>query len=570
VTGRHRPNGRRSRVLLIVAAAVVVAALGVVAVRVVVGSGNCGTGVRLTIATAADIAPAVSDAAARWSRDDGKCVRTRVVATAPADLAGGLAARAGGRLPNGATAAPTPDEATVPAVWLPDSSSWLLRVQSVNRAAFDAEAPSIATSPVVLGVGDQILKAVPGGGARPVTTADLSAMISRLASGAAGSGGTAGAASGASGAPPDRMGLVEPRRDTAGLVGALLLRTAVASNPNQLPALVAAYRRLAITGDRTTLLQNFRAGTVVATMSEQAVLAHAVEGPGAPVTAVPLADALTLDYPYAVLGGQSRAVHDAALRFRAALIGGRYRGSFTALGFRAPDGTAGAGFPTGHGVRADRAVPRPLTDEARITDVLNLWTGAVSPSRLMTLMDVTASMRAGGKIDILRTAAIDGLGLFTDDSEIGLWEFADGLGNRGEPYRPVVNLNQLSLGQRTALRDALVAAQPAATDVAGLYDTILAAYQEVQARWRADASNTVLVFTDGGNTRPGRSLADTLRELERLTDVTRPIRVVLLGIGAGIKLAELNEIAQVTGGKAFQITDPAQITGIFLRALLRV
>jgi Ca-activated chloride channel homolog len=554
----------------IVAAVVVVAALGVVAERAVFGSGDCGLGVRLTIATAPEIAPAVSDAAGRWSRDDGGCVRVRVTAAVPADLAAGFAARAGGRLAAGVTPSATPDEASLPAVWLPDSSSWLLRVQSVNRAAFDAEAPSIASSPVVLGVGDPTLKAVPGGGGRPLTVADLSTLVGRLASGAAGSGGAGGAASGGSGAPPDRMGLVEPRRDTAGLVGALLLRAAVAPNPNQLPALVAAYRGLATTGDRTALLQNFRTGTVIAPMSEQAVLAHAAEGPGAPVTAVPLADAPTLDYPYAVLGGQSRSVHDAALRFRAALTGGRYRGAFTTRGFRAPDGTSANGFPSGHGVRPDRVTPRPLTDEARVLEVLNLWTGAVSPSRLLTLMDVTASMRVGGKIDILRTAAIDGLGLFTDTSEIGLWEFADGLGNRGETYRPVVNLNPLSLGQRVALRDALIGAQPATTDVSGLYDTVLAAYQEVQARWRPDASNTVLVFTDGGNSKAGRSLADTLRELERLTDVTRPIRVVLIGIGAGIKLSEFNEIAQVTGGKAFQITDPAQITGIFLRALLRV
>jgi Ca-activated chloride channel homolog len=133
-----------------------------------------------------------------------------------------------------------------------------------------------------------------------------------------------------------------------------------------------------------------------------------------------------------------------------------------------------------------------------------------------------------------------------------------------------VVLNTLGAGQRNALKEAIAAAEPASTDVSGLYDTVLAAYKEVQAGFRPDASNTIVVFTDGSNSRPGRTLPATLRELERLTDVTRPIRVVLLGIGTGVNLAELEQIAHVTGGKAFQITDPAQISGIFLRALLRV
>ena len=58
-------------------------------------------------------------------------------------------------------------------------------------------------------------------------------------------------------------------------------------------------------------------------------------------------------------------------------------------------------------------------------------------------------------------------------------------------------------------------------------------------------------------------------QLEMATDPTRPVRVVLLGIGPDVVQNELNAIAQRTGGRAFSVQDPRQIGTIFLQALLR-
>ena len=80
----------------------------------------------------------------------------------------------------------------------------------------------------------------------------------------------------------------------------------------------------------------------------------------------------------------------------------------------------------------------------------------------------------------------------------------------------------------------------------------------------------VRVFTAGGNTKPdGLSLDDVNLELERLTDPTKPIRVVLLGFGPDVNLDELNSIAKTTGGKAFKVERPEDIGSVFLQALLR-
>jgi hypothetical protein len=117
---------------------------------------------------------------------------------------------------------------------------------------------------------------------------------------------------------------------------------------------------------------------------------------------------------------------------------------------------------------------------------------------------------------------------------------------------------------------AINGGQPVATNTRGLYESMLAAYKAVKDGWRDGMSNTVLVFTSGSNTKPdGLRLDDVNLELEKLTDPTKPIRVVLLGLGPDVNLDELNSIAKTTGGKAFKVEKPEEIGAIFLQGLLR-
>jgi Ca-activated chloride channel homolog len=161
------------------------------------------------------------------------------------------------------------------------------------------------------------------------------------------------------------------------------------------------------------------------------------------------------------------------------------------------------------------------------------------------------------------------LKLFSNDSELGRWEFALGL-SPGRDYREVVPVGELNAAQRTRLNAAIGLAQPSGTDFCGLYDTLLAAYRVMKEGYRADRSNTIVVFIDGKNNEPGgMSLDDFGLEIEKLADPTRPIRVILLGVGPDVDLVELNTIAKDTGGKAFQVDDPTKIGFIFLNALLR-
>jgi Ca-activated chloride channel homolog len=339
--------------------------------------------------------------------------------------------------------------------------------------------------------------------------------------------------------------------------------------------LVGAYRAVRLVPDQAALLQAFSQGQTIAPMSEQAVLGYDAASPQVPLAAVPLEAAQALDYPYATIAGKPRIVGQAADLFRKALISRSYRDIFAKAGFRDPDGGADSGFPVGHGASADPAIGNPLSDTKKIADVLGIWGGSKIPSRIITLTDVTSLMAqpltGGGptRMQIMQKTQVDGLKLFTDDSRMAVWGFAANFPD-GKDYHEMVPMAPLDSTQRNKINSTIAGNQPTGIAGRGLYESILAAYKAVQSGWQDGMSNTVLVFTCGTNTKPdGLTLDDVNLELEKLTDPTRPIRVVLLGFGPDVNLDELNSIAKTTGGKAFKVDRPEDIGAIFLQALLR-
>ncbi|GAA3229517.1 VWA domain-containing protein [Dactylosporangium siamense] len=532
----------------------------VVAVRAVAGGdGDCAGGVKLVVAAAPDIAPAVRDAAARWSATkpqvSGDCVQVQVRAAEPADVANQLAARAGGAINVAATVLPSPADADVPTVWIPDSTAWIVRMQAVSRQAFEPDATSVAASPVALAVPDQLAAAL-NANAGTAGAPQIAALLAKVAGKQA------------------QLAAIDPRRSTAGLAGAGLLYDSIVTEPKKLVDVVKAYRSIAVAADQAAL--NKSTGPAqVAPMSEQAVIAYNATGPAVPLTVLPIDPAVTLDYPYATISGKPRANLEAAGLFRAALTADGNRDLFAKLGFRAADGSTSAGYPAGRGAGTAPVTVKPLAEAQKINDILGYWNATTAPSRVLTLVDVTSSMNrpmagAGSpaRLQVLRKTATDGLGLFTDDSELGLWAYASGLPG-GKDYQEVVPLNPLSQGQRARLTGAVAGAKAVGTDVCGLYETVLAAYKTLKEGYKEGRSNTVVVFTDGSNSKPGMSLETLKLELERATDPTRPVRVVLLGVGPDVRQQELAEIAAATGGRSFVVTDPEQIGNIFLQALIR-
>lgn len=559
--GRHRSRtGGSLRTPAAIAAIVALVAVAAVAVRTVAADARgCANDLRVSVAAAPAIEPVVRAVASRWSRTnpkvDGDCVDVQVQAAEPADVANRLSVQAGGTINVAAdtgSTGPTPSDADIPAVWIPDSSAWIARMQGVNRDAFEGDSRSLASSPVVFAVPEGLAGSLLPPGTTKLGAAQITAVLTQLAKGGV------------------KLAAVEPRRDTAGLVGATVLKNAVVAGPADLVNMVRAYRAVNVAPTQRELLDEYTENEI-APMSEQALAGYDRTAPSVPLVAVPLNPTVTLDYPSIKVAGKSRATAQAADLFQTVLAADANRDDYLKAGFRAADGSTGTGFPAGHGISPATVVPQPFADGATINEVLGYWTATTSPSRVLTLVDVTSSMtkpftlNSGAqtaRIDVLRQTAIDGLKLFTDDSELGLWAFAS-------EHQELAPVAALDAAQRTRLTAALNSRAVAATEVCGLYESVLAAYTTLRDGFRAGRSNTVVVFTDGRNTKPGLSLDDFETQLELATDPTRPVRVVLLGIGPDVDQNELNAIAQRTGGRAFSVQDPQQIGTIFLQALLR-
>ncbi len=562
MSGRHRPSGllgsRAVRLPIVIIGALSLVGLTMVVLRSMrADAEGCGAnGIRLNVVADPAIAASVTEIAAAWTAArptiEGDCVRVDVTAKPSYAMSASLGTWAGSQIDVAAQPVPTPSDADLPLVWIPESSYWLGRVSAVDREMFDASTvTSIASSPVVLAVPDSVARGMGG-----VTRIDAAA-INELALDPKG--------------PKLKLGLVEPRRDTAGMIGAMALSAAVVTSQKDLPKLVKVFRSLGDNVFADTDAAWKAVGAQVVTgipVSEQAVLAYNATGPAVPVAAVPMADAPTLDFPYTTRARQPVKVQEASDAFRTALTSAKYKPVYAQHGLRSPDGTASSGFTTGHGVTAAAVKAEPLTDMSKVKLALTVWNAARTPSRIVAMVDATQSMGLllGGKsrMDIMRDAALTGLALFTDDSQVGLWAFA-GPGSRN--LVPLDKVGPQNSAQRQKLTAAMNQAAPAPTDINPLYQSIMDGYKQLLNGYNPQMRNTLVVFTDGQDSS-GVELRTVQRQLEQLADVTRPIRVVLLGIGPDISMDQLQGIADTTGGAAFQVHSPDEMQAIFLQALL--
>jgi Ca-activated chloride channel family protein len=556
------------RTPLALVAVLALVGLTALAVRVMSADADgCSSGVTLTVAAVPEIAPAVQEAALAWEGTqpdvNGKCIQVEVKAVSAADVAAALAVRGGGSIDVAAKPAATPSAADIPAVWIPESTAWLGRVAAIDRTVLSPSAPPVATTPVVFAVPEAVAQALPAAYTKRGAAGLLQAALADVQQAIT------------SNRPPSlAVGMLDPRRDAASLAAALVVRDAVVTDESRLPALIAVYRQLnkGRVADLSTLQKAFSQGVQAAPLSEQAVLAVNAASPNSPLLALPLPPGgPALDYPYATIGGKSREVELAASKFRTALAGPAYREPLTKRGFRAPDGTAGTGFPVGHGVTAGQAVGSGLTDAARVAETLGLWSAANSPSRALALMDVTSSMgrlmtnRSGAPIARLRVmqdAAVAGLSLFSDQSSLGIWAFGAG-------HREAAPVGELTAEHRAELNTALRGASLAPTDDCGLYQTLRDAYQAMVQNYVPGVTNRIILFTDGNNNRGSMNLEQLTRDLEMIATITKPIEVTVIGVGPDVDIKQLNQVAAAAGARqAYHVLDAQDIRAVFLKALL--
>jgi hypothetical protein len=576
--GRSRPRGRRRTIavatMLVLA---VVAGTGIAAQSGLLSfAESCeDSAIRLDIVASPDIAPAVREVADRARAEkitsDGQCMDVRVAARENYEVAQALAAGSA-----------TPDYE----VWLPDSGVWSKRAKALGDGVPLTPAGNVAVSPVALAT-IQSAGATLGWPRRTYTWAQLAAVTTTT--------------------DKVRLGAADPARSATGLLALTSVSRSVAKEGPDADTKVAAIAKLLsqrVSGADAQVLRTLApdSGTGADSrrnhavfLSEQASFAYNSAHGGADGLELfyPTDGAPRLDFPYHLVdeGELSTDEARAAIRFMALLGEQESRRTLAAHGFRPPDNTAvgeslvrtaGGDDPQPYDASKSKVTADPLSSDA-LQETLGMWTITVQSARLSTVVDVSGSMQSPvpgrgsqSRLDVTKASLLQALDQFTPEDEIGLWEFATGLDGPRD-YRKLVATARLGAPakgegtQRARLAKAFEALAPVPDGATGLYDTTLAAYKEAQATYVKGKFNALVILTDGANQdRFSISRSSLISELKELADPERPVPLIAIAVGPDADLQEVDQIAKATGGAGYQVSDPAEIQAVILKAIMAV
>ncbi|WP_433361312.1 VWA domain-containing protein [Actinoplanes sp. CA-142083] len=561
--GRHRQLQRTGLVVTASALAIAVIAGGAWAGYHEFSGKKCTETVSLKVAVAPEVAPAVQSAATTWANSDDACATVAVTPSDPTGMAAAVGGRHGVNL-GGVGAAQNADPDVD--AWIPDSSTWLLRIGSEAPGFQPTTLGSIAESPLVL--------------AAPESTATAFGWT-------AGTPGWKDLAKKVATDKALRPGTVDPLRDATGLAGLLAFAAAAGTDASAATLKVGVMRALSANSSsiRNDLLQKLPqsagesgAGVGLAPLSEADVIAYNGGNPATALAALyPKPLSVVLDYPFAIMPGVDPQKAAAATAFRKTLATKTFLQDLAKAGVRGPDGTTGAGFAAPKGAPASVPPPpaqKPAVVAGAIGQLLGSWTAITQPGRMLAVFDVSASMKAkvptaGGatRAQVTQGVARQGLALLDDRWSVGNWTFSTNMAGK-RPW--VENLPILSCaGHRPEMLAAIDKIVPKEGGDTGLYDTALAAYERVQKGWQAGVSNSVVIYTDGKNDNPGGlTIEQVVDKLTKIRDPKRPVRMIIIGMGTALDRAELEAITKAAGsGGVFIATDPAKIGEIFLEAI---
>lgn len=565
---RYEPPPRRragrGTVFVPLAGAVALAVLLGVAAYVVVnkGPGCAGETVKLSVVASPDIHPAVQKIATRFAKSgravDGKCVAVTVKSAQPADVANAMAGTG-----------PTSGKLD-PDLWIPDSSLWLSGVKDAPKPAGSA-----ASTPVVL--------AASKAGADKLQSAFSPSWT--------------GLMSAANAANPDglarkvRVLALDPTQNAAGLGGLLAGAAVLKQAGGGEETLVGVLRRMSESTVSTTdsmfaTLTKAAARIPVGVTSEQSVWSYnTTTTPSNPAVALyPAEGTISLDYPM-IITAKDATTRKAAQALATEVTSPRGRKTIQDYGFRTPDGVGGGLLKADNGVSAKKPAVIPPPDAATVTRLSQAWHQIKLGTKMLALIDVSGTMALpADKTGITRMRAItdisiEGLKLFPDKAEIGIWAFSDNMNGEGVDWKPLVHIGPLAqqingVTRREVITQALRKAQAIPTGNTGLNDTLWAAYQKMTKEYEPDKVHTILLFTDGvGNDDPNGGISNTeiLRKLKDAYDPKRPVSLLIISFNTqkDEDRTQMTSIAKATGGAAYFPQTVLEIRNIFLKGIAR-
>lgn len=535
-------------------------------------SGGCNDTISLNVVAAPDIAPAVSDISTGFNSArhsvNGRCVRAVVKAADPALTTTELSGEGS-----------APGEVR-PDVWIPDSSLWVTLVGSSSGGATAVRLTptSLAESPVLVATTRTYANKIKQQGIQPTWDMLLKATDA-LAAGAVTKNAMLPANS-------VHLQILDPTRNAAGLSAVVMTHMLLQSDPNSAAIFTQIVRSVqaSISPDTKSLFgvfkRNMHGRTPIVIAPEQAVWKYNQASPSPPLSAIyPAEGMLKMDYPVATVTQDNTKLRAAQL-LESDMGSANAHADVRALGFRTPDGQPGDNFTPANGVspRMPRALPTPASTD--VDDSVQAWTKLSLGIRMLTLLDVSSSMSqqvATGttRLQATEQAAQVGLGQLPDNTELGLWTFGDDILGLRKDIQVDVPLGPLSTSvgsgnRRQAVLAALAATRAQPQSGNALYISVLKAVRYMRSTYRPDMYNTVFVMTGGKNNDPdGVTLRQLLAALKKENDPNRPVMVVFMGLGNGVDLPALQQIATQTNGAAYDAGQPSDVPKILLLTLAR-
>jgi hypothetical protein len=540
MAGRHSASARPRRgrlvpALLVLLASVLIAGGGFAFVgNATKDQAACDGTLAVSVAAAPELAPMLGEATRHLESADtavaGTCVDYDVSAVSPE------------RVEQVATTEPE----KAPDLWVPDFSVW------ATRAALSGVTPatlseSLATSPVVV-VGPDATAPASWQEVGMNTVAYLDPLTSSAS--------------------------------TAALLSAFGEMAVTGISRTEMGAMmVPLAQRYGAQPDKPTTVEDVAAAAeegAFGVMTEQQLVR--LQGSGRAqglIATVPESGTMFLDHPLVALSPDEE-VREAGRSLGAYLDGDHGVELRAAHGFRGPDRTA---LASGEGLGKGKVPSLPLPDAQEVAGAMRQWAVLTVPSRSLVVVDVSGSMdftddSGRTRISLAVSAAESALELFPDNAQLGLWAFSVNLGGGNRDYTQLAPVRALSaepggVSQRQVLAQALRRLPGMTNGGTGLYDTTLAAVRTLQDDYDARSINTVILLTDGENEDPGSlSLKELVGTLERERDPARPIQVVAVGMGPEADVRALRRIAGSTGGRSYIARDPADISEVFIDAML--